>query len=241
MNRFALVTLVLAFGVVVPSASSAGAPTIRSTLDGKQVLPHSIMWIAHPSVPPAMVKQVDFAVDGKLIWIEHEPPYKVWNTGGFITSWLNAGSHRFTTTLITTTGQRAADTVAARTGAPPTPPAGLIGSWSRVMSKAQAGAYAGTWQLKIDPSGWKIRDPKNGRNWLDVAYRGPGLLRIGAGIWNAPRAPNGGNGGNGWCEDTNVPVSYSWTLSGNTLTLALVGADNCGGQHKIVAGDWTRR
>jgi hypothetical protein len=229
---------VLAALIVVPFASGAGAPRIRSTLDGKRALPHHIAWIAYPSVPPAMVKEVDFAVDGKTIWIEHKAPYKCWNTGAFTTSWLKAGSHRFSTTLITTRGRRATDTVAARTAAPPSPPAGLTGSWSRDISKAVAGAYAGTWQLTIDSTGWKIRDPKNGRNWFEVTYLGPGRLRTGPGIWNVPRAPNGGNG---WCEDTNVPVTYSWTLSGNTLTLALVGVDHCGGQHKIVAGDWTRK
>ncbi|HEX6788291.1 MAG TPA: hypothetical protein VF091_03530 [Gaiellaceae bacterium] len=239
VSRFCVA--ILAALIVVPFASSAGAPMVRSTLDRKGALPHHIAWIAYPSVPPAMVKEVDFAVDGKTIWIEHKAPYKVWNTGAFTTSWLTPGSHRFVTALITTTGQRAIDTVAARTAAPPSPPAGLTGSWSRDISKAVAGAYAGTWLLTIDSTGWKIRDPKNGRNWFDVDYLRSGQLRTGPGIWNVPRAPNGGNGGNGWCEDTNAPVTYSWMLSGTSLTLALVGADHCGGQHKIVAGDWTRK
>ena len=32
-------------------------------------------------------------------------------------------------------------------------------------------------------------------------------------------------GGNGWCEDTNASVDYAWSLSGETLTITLVGAE----------------
>jgi len=230
-------------GPAAANLDRAGEPlSVMSTLDGQRVLPHSIPWIARPSVPAAMVKQVNFTVDGKLIWIEHKTPYKVWNTGGFITSWLKPGTHRFTTTLITTSGQQATDTVTARTIAPPPAPSSLTGIWLRAIGPAVAGAYAGTWILTIDSTGWRIQDPKHSGNYIDVAYLAANRLQLRSGMWTTPVESKGGNG---WCSDTNIPVSYSWSVSGNTLTLTLTGADRCGvgkgEQHFIIGGDWTRR
>lgn len=230
--------------VVTATAAGAGAPTIRSSLDGKAVLPHRIHWLGFPSVPASRVKEVDFLVDGQVVWIEHNRPYTYgMDRNWLVTSWLRPGKHRFTTRLVTTTGVRASDTVTARTLAPPRPPSTLIGTWRRNVTQAQAGTEtpAGTWTLTVDATGWKIRDPLGGRNWIDIAYPGSGRLQARGGIWTTPIESQGGNG---WCAETNVPVDYTWSVSGETLTVTLVGADRCGDphnlQHFIWAGDWAR-
>jgi hypothetical protein len=44
-----------------------------------------------------------------------------------------------------------------------------------------------------------------------------------------------------WCETWGPPATYSWSVSGDTLTLAPVGGnDACGIRGFIWAGEWTR-
>ncbi len=62
-----------------PAAASkpASSPGLRvtSTLDGHATLPHRIHWQAFPSVPATDVSEVDFLIDGRLGWVEHNMPY----------------------------------------------------------------------------------------------------------------------------------------------------------------------
>ena len=233
-------------GAALSLTAIAGADsfTVRSSLDGRNVLPHRIHWLGYPSLPAKEISEVDFVVDGKLIWVEHKVPYSYGFDGNWlVTSWLRPGVHMFTVRAVSTSGARAVDTVRARTLPPPQPPAALAGTWRRTVTQAEAGSGtpAGTWTLSVDASGWKLRDPKGGHNWIDVAYLGRDRLQARGGIWTAP---NENDGGNGWCEDTNVPVDYGWSVSGTALTLTLVGVDRCGDanakQHFIWAGKWTR-
>lgn len=241
-NVVVILTAFLATGVV--GAAYGGTASIRSSLDGKHVLPHRIHWLGYPSVPPSQVKSVDFFVDGRLIWVEHHAPYTYGLDGNWlVTSWFTPGMHRLTTRLVTTGGRRAEDTVVARTIAPPPAPVTLVGTWRRTVTQAQAGSEtpAGTWTLRIDATGWRVTDPQGGLNWVDVVYPRAGRLQARSGIWDVPAE---GKGGNGWCEDTNKPVDYAWQVSGRTLTVTLVGADHCGDrrnlQHFIWAGNWAR-
>jgi hypothetical protein len=230
----ALLLLSLAIG----SAGVAGGVSITSSLDGKKVLPHRIHWVAHPSVPASQVAEV------KLVWIEQKPPYYYGQDGNwFVTAWLKPGLHRFTAEVGTKSGERALDTVTARTVAPPAAPKPLVGKWTRTVTAQEAGSGtpAGMWKLKIDGSGWQIWDPQNGRNYIDVAYMSGQRFQSRGGIWTNPKHSDGGNG---WCEETNSPVNYTWSLSGGTLTVTLRGIDRCGDanakQHFIWAGDWKR-
>ena len=49
--------------------------TVTSTLDGHTALPLRIHWQAFPSGPAADVSEVDFLIDGRLGWVEHNTPY----------------------------------------------------------------------------------------------------------------------------------------------------------------------
>ena len=97
---------------VVPTAPSAAAEqgatafTIRSSLDGKTVLPHRIRWIAYPSAP-VLFPGVEFLIDGKLVFAEPAEPFafgadgrdeatRTVKTGYLVTSWLAPGKHSFT-------------------------------------------------------------------------------------------------------------------------------------------------
>jgi hypothetical protein len=96
-------TLIVSFAAVVAvcvASIGAGAGgsslTVRSSLDGKAVLPHRIHWLGYP-VPASTNVRMDFLIDGKLAWHEGSAPYTFADDGGYlVTSWLAPGKHSFT-------------------------------------------------------------------------------------------------------------------------------------------------
>jgi hypothetical protein len=240
-----------------PAAARDGTTTdrpfaVRSTLDGKTELPQRIHWIARPGIASSKVVEVIFLIDGKIAWVEHTPPYVYGNDGNWlVTSALERGMHRFTVRTTTVDLRTVSKTVRASVLPAPAPPAALAGSWQRTVTKEQAGSQtpAGTWGITIDSSGWTIWDPSGSRacecgNWIDVAYS-RNLLELRSGIWTKTETdPTATRFGNGWCNDSNAPVEYTWTVAPNTLTLTLSGPDLCGDasgkQDGVVAGVWTR-
>ena len=105
-----LVLGLTALVVVVTTPSAVARPTakftIRSTLDGKRVLPHRITWIAYPSAP-VNFPGVEFLIDGNPVFDNRLPPFafgadgrdevtKTVRTGYLVTSWLSPGRHEFT-------------------------------------------------------------------------------------------------------------------------------------------------
>jgi len=80
------VPLVAAGLALTPATvSSAGESTtqaeftVKSSLDGKTVLPHRIVWVAFPSLGRSKVVRVDFFIDGgRVRWSE---PFLVTRAG----------------------------------------------------------------------------------------------------------------------------------------------------------------
>jgi hypothetical protein len=239
-------------GPAAPStaASPANSPALRvtSTLDGHTSLPLRIHWQAFPRVPTAEVSEVDFLIDGRLGWVEHNTPYFYGDDGNWlVTSFLTPGEHTFTVRVITADGHTVTDTVRASVTAPPAPPSALGGvTWVRQVTPADVlkatssqPPPAGRWRLRIGPTGWQLRDPTGGGELFDVGYGPGGSLQMRPTI-EYPPYPNSNNGG--FCEDTD-PL-WAWTYSvgdgGQTLTLHPVGHDPCGDRIAILAGTWTR-
>jgi hypothetical protein len=240
--------LIALIGVTATSAALGSgylaSVKVTSTLAGKKTLPHRIRWVALPT-PRGSVAKVEFVIDGKVGWIEETPPYVYGDdTNWLVTSWLAPGRHRFTVRAVTTGGRRTSSSIDARVLRPRSPPAKLATSrWSRVYTKAEAGdAPAGTWILSITKAGWKIKDPGGGANFIDVAYLGAGLLETRGGIWTRPRAAQEPKvqEGNGWCEDSNEPVRFRWSVNASKLELMLVGPSRCDGLGHFLSRTWTR-
>jgi hypothetical protein len=221
---------------------------VTSTLDGHASLPLRMHWQAFPTVATVDVSEVDFLIDGKLGWVEHQTPYVYGNDGNWlVTSFLAPGEHTFTVRAISTDGATATDTVRAVIAAPPGPPPPLGAvSWTRLVTSADVAKATsghppppGRWFLSIGPVGWRLRDPTGGGLLFDVAYGLSGHLQMRPTI-ESPPYPNGNTGG--FCNDTD-PL-WSWTYSaahgGTTLTLRPVGNDPCGDRTAILAGTWTR-
>ena len=217
-------------------ARSRHAPKVTSTLDGRRTLPHRIRWIARPGMPHSRVARVEFAIDGKLRWIERKRPYVYGDDSDWlVTSWLAPGLHHFTVRVIPHRGATASRTTTARVPTAPVPPAELAKTrWSHLLkNQGELGSPPGTWTLHINAVGWRIDDPKGNSNLLDVAYVSPDVVELRGGIWTRPRSNREGNG---WCEDTNQAVRYRWSVTGDELSLALAGPKRCGDQATVLSG-----
>lgn len=242
---FAFVGLVVGVAAApVAAAPTAKRFTVRSTLHGRTVLPHRIHWYAYPSLPNSKISEVDFRIDGRLCWVEHNAPYDYGFNGNYlVTSWLKPGRHRFTVIAHTFGGRSAKSSVTARVLPATPPPTSLTGTWKRTMTPAETqGQPAGTWIIKVSKVGWWIKVPDGGpgANLIDVAYLQAGLLESRGGIWTKPNPPDNPTQGNGWCDEPFQPVQYQWTVNGATLTLALAGPARCDGESVIWAGTWAR-
>lgn len=260
--------------VVLPAQNSTAAATftrtqpigVKSTLAGRHVLPHRVVWQAFPGIPASQVKEVDFLIDGKLRWVEHHPTYVYGGldySGYLVTSWLAPGLHRFTVLVRGIGGRSGTEAVRARVEAAPDPPATLAGTWTRTIdtSSAPKPGSSGNPTDTITPSGsytmtfekrW-IRDQFPGQ-WqypqsnqtgeglynFDDYTAGPGRIHVVGEVVFHPfsdQLPEGGS----WCYFYGPPATYDWTVNGNTLTLSPVGGhDACGIRGFIWTGDWTR-
>jgi hypothetical protein len=243
---------------------------VTSTLDGKTVLPHRIRWLASPRLPLTKIKRVDFLIDGgKPRWVEQNPPYTFGDDEGglhkgyLVTSWLTPGKHRFTVRAITTDGRSSSHTVVARVLPAPAPPAGLGGTWQRAITDTSGAPEpgskgnptetltpTGTYTMVIEKRWIQVRFPgtfrrpqsdNTGEGWiLDSDYTaGPGGLRaLGPVIFDTfhEQAETGW-----WCLEDGPEADYTWSVSGDTLTLKpKTGADSCGVRGFVWAGDWKR-
>jgi hypothetical protein len=250
--------------VVVVTTSSraaeqrAAAFTIRSTLDGKTVLPPRIRWIAYPSAG-VRYPGVEFLIDGKVVFANRIPPYafgadgrdettgKV-NTGYLVMSWLSPGRHEFTVRsrgLGANRNTTATRTVAARVQPSPPPPAQLVGTWQRELTAAvppdrnmlfrEVTAQPGTYRIIVDRRYVRIFGPAP-RKHIKIDYvAGPATIGLRGPVWTGD--PNEG----AWCEPWGPAATYSWSVSDGTLTLESASrADGCKQRGAIITGEWTR-
>src|SRR3954465_11768475 len=263
-------TAVAASDAIARVSVAATTPgfTVSSTLDGRSELPHRIRWIARPKLPLAQATKGEFLVDGRLAWVEHEPPYVYGEDDGahlgyLVTSWLTPGKHRFAVRATATGGRKATSLVRARVPAPPAPPAGLAGTWRRPITDTSAApapgspgnptdtlAPAGAYTMVIDKRQIQMRFPgtfhrpasdDTGEGWIIASdyTAASGMLRAAGPVTFEPFHEQAEAGW--WCWQDGPTASYRWSNSNDTLTLTPVGGgDPCGIRGFIWAGEWTR-
>jgi hypothetical protein len=261
------VTLLAGLALLSSMAIASGTPfNVTSSLDGKSVLPHRIHWLAFPALPMAQVKAVDFVIDGKVDWIEHARPYTYADDGGYlVTSWLSPGLHRFTVRAIADDGRTASDTVVARVAPPPAVPPALAGTWQRTVNTADAPAPGspgnptdtytpdGTYTMTFDrkwifdsfPGKFSVEVSENektgdGFQFVDDWTPGASSFYVQGAV--TFRVPNNSQRLAGWwCETWGPSATYTWSVTGDTLTMAPVGGpDACAIRGFIWTGRWTR-
>ena len=231
----ALVASLAVFVLPPASAQLRGDFPLRSTLDGKSVLPHRIRWLGVPALPATKVADVAFLIDGKVRWVEHNPPFTYGYDGNYlVTSWLTPSAHRFTVRATAKDGRRATSSTVARVGAAKAPPRQLAGGWTRIVPRGPA---RGTWRLEVDRVGWRFRGPGGVGAFVDVAYLSTGLLEARGGIHTRNRSEQEGNS---WCNEPFRAVRYRWSVKGDMLALTRTGESRCDGQHEVWAGEWSR-
>jgi hypothetical protein len=266
-----LVVVTVALGITAATrAAPATSFRVASTLDGKTVLPHRIHWLGLPTLPASQIKAVDFLIDGRVAWIEHHPPYVYSDNDGshrgyLVTSWLSPGKHRFAVRAVATDGRSATDTVLARVLPPPEVPAALAGTWQRTIdtSAAPKAGSAGNPTSTLTPPGrYTITFD---RRWIHDVFpcdttpcrfnqntggggefvsdwtpspstfvvRGPVTFRV---------AHDSDRLAGWWCWMDGPSATYTWSVSGSTLTLAPVRArDACRIRGFTWTGQWTRK
>jgi hypothetical protein len=253
--------------LVLASTASAAQPSFRvtSTLDGMRALPHRIHWLAYPKVPPSTKVKVEFLIDGKVLWAERDVPYTFSDDGGYlVTSWLTPGRHRFTVratvvrigAMLVSDGQVAEDTVVASVARAPVPPAALAGTWERTPDTTGHPTFpAGTYRLvfdrrwiqerfpgKFDPMLTHANGPGTGQGLIEDNDWDPGTTTFhvqGAVVFKRfdRNDPEGGSS----CDYGGPGTDYSWSVTGDTLTLAPVsGKDPCAPRGFLWTGEWTR-
>lgn len=248
------------------SATTQPAFKVTSSIDGKAVLPHRIHWYAQPTLPGSQIEEVDFLIDGRLAWTEHDAPYSYADNGGYlVTSWLTPGQHRFEVRAVAKDRRTAIDTVIARVLPAPQVPAALAGTWRRTItdtSGAPAPGSAGNPTETLTPPGTYTITFE--RQWIHdvfpcttspcrfVAATGAGALfdsdwtpgpktfyvqgEVTFRVFNNSQRLAGW-----WCQTWGPPATYRWSVSGNTLTLAPArGTDACNIRGFIWTGRWTR-
>ena len=266
----AMVAGSLVIAALVAGAANASSVGFRvtSTLDGKKVLPRRIAWvISTPGLTRAGLKSggVSFLIDGKIKGGTEAPPYTFPEKGGYlVTTWLTPGTHVFTSRVFAKDGSHVDDNVTAKTVAPAAPPAALAGTWTRTLSDVSgAPAFgsagnptntpvpAGVWKLTFDARWIQARFPgtfnpktanKTGKGLIIDNDWTPGAKTFQA--WGGVQKKffqNIDAEGGWWCFAGGPENDYSWSVSGNTLTLTPVGgADRCGVRGFVWAGQWTR-
>ncbi len=249
---------------VTGGSAAATAFTVRSSLDGKSLLPRRIRWLAVPSIPASKVARVDFLIDGGSVrWTERNPPYSYADDGAYlVTSWLAPGRHRFQVRATAKDGSVATHTVVARVAAAQPPPKALAGTWQRTIdttdapkfgSKGNPGTYtpSGVYRLTFEKRWMRDQFPGrfvfpasnktgNGFIFLSDYAATPTVLHVHNEVIMhllSDKLPEGG----WWCHEYGGDADYRWTVTGTTLTLSTVAAhDSCGIRGFIWSGEWTR-
>jgi hypothetical protein len=256
----ALLGLSLVLFGASPAVARPGAaePTIRSSLDGKLVLPHRLRWIAYPSFP-VNFPGVEFLIDGKVVFANRLPPFAFGadakdeasgtvKTGYLVTSWLKPGPHEFT---VRAKGQgayrnaSASKTVVARVGPAQAPHAQLAGTWQRDLATAVppdrnslyrgVTARPGIYRIAIDPRYLRVSGPDPSGHVKSDYIADARTLRVGGPVWTGD--PHEG----AWCDPWGPEATYAWSVSGGVLTLeAPASGDGCKQRGGVLAGEWTR-
>jgi hypothetical protein len=232
-------------GVSSASASRGSAKPFKvtSSIDGKQVLPLRIRWIAIPHISPSKVAKVDFLVDGRWLWTEHQTPYVYGgdNDKGYgnwlVTSFLKPGLHTFTVRAAAIGGPTETDTVRARVIQAPSPPSHLAGTWTHHIS-GPCGACNknGDITTSITILGWGTPP---GDYW-DARYLPGGKIVFGP-EEALPHMSAGARLG-GFCNSIDPLYTWTYTVAADDQSFQLhpIGKDPCPDRQHGLEGTWTR-
>ncbi len=103
--------------------SEAASPLIVTSSLADGPLTGAVDWTARVSGPTDVpIDHVEFLLDGKVAWIEHNPPYTFNDDGNVLMPWVLApGTHQLAINAVTASGVAATTQIAVTTDRPPVP------------------------------------------------------------------------------------------------------------------------
>jgi hypothetical protein len=245
----------LAFTIAACGSSSAGrspsgpGPHVISSITDGAVLSDPVRWTAQPVGMPSgdSVARVEFLIDGRLAWTEHNGPYYFNDDYNHLFPWvLGAGQHHLAIRLVTVNGRSAS--TAAQVMVRTQPAASLHGSYVRRVTPSDVrrtqsfrneppdqAPPTGTWRLHIAADGVIFfDDPQAGGGSEAFTAQPDGTLTMEGPVnWLEPASRQGS-----FCG-VEPNGAYRWARHGTTLTLT-VRRDRCADRNSIFNGTWTR-
>ena len=270
MTFRALIVAAVVLAAAPAAAAPAHHATLKvtSTLDGKTVLGRRVVWtVSTPGTPRSALTSgaISFLIDGKIRGFTGAVPGTYPDKGGYlVTTWLTPGLHTFTARVRAKSGEIVDDTVKAKVLPAAGPPTALAGTWQRVVTDVSgmpkpgsAGnptdtiTPVGKWTLVFDKRWIQSRFPGK-FDPQTVAKTNDGIIldndwtpgattfqALGGVQFKVPQDIDAEGGA--WCNAGGPVGTYTWSVSGETLTLAPKGgSDPCSIRGFIWAGDWTR-
>jgi hypothetical protein len=202
-----------------------------------------------------VAQEVDFLVDGKQKWVEHESPYFFDDDHQLLTPWLlHEGIHVLTAHVVTVSGATADVTAHVAVRISVSRDKVIAGTYRRKVTRADQrraepyrvaskGAFGdesptGTWTLHIKANGEIVGVDPSGDTANPFVepftLTGSTMRLYGPAVWRQPNPSSP----NLFCEPEK-PSDYTWSLSGASLTIRTV-QKVCADRDIVFAGTWTR-
>ena len=220
------------------ASSEAASPlTVTSSLaDGP--LARAVEWTARVSGPTDVaIDRVEFLLDGKVAWTEHNPPYTFNDDGNVLMPWaLEPGTHQLAINVVTASGVATSAPVTVTTDRPPVPEALLDQRFVRTVP-ASASGPVGDWHLKFAADGViTLTDPWGGGVTEGFQAAADGTMSLyGPANWVAPASLRGSI-----CDYAEGAVAMGWQVKGSELTLSSGDRpDPCPDRAFLFVGTWT--
>jgi hypothetical protein len=259
MQRQTLAALGMATALILSVSACSSAATadpkatltsvvVTSSIRNGSTLTGPVPWSASvkTSGKNTSIKSVDFWSDGKKLWTEENPPYTFNDDNSLLFPWLlGGGTHVLKVTANMTSGQVASASATVTTRAAVVP-AGLVGTFTRNVPQSDYGpgfvadgTPFGIWTLQIKADGEMIDTVPGGGEGTHEAFTATAtaLTMQGYRAWGVPA----GYAQGGMCNSTpEQPDGYTWTRTGNELTLASsTDLAQCVDRGGLFIGTWT--
>jgi hypothetical protein len=233
-----------------PTTATANVKPLRvvSSINDGAALSSPLRWRAMPAgLGRKNVTAVQFLIDGRVAWTEHQAPYAFNEDDGLLyPSLIGAGKHSLGVRVRMADGSRASSSSNVTVAAQPALPAAVVGDWERRVTAADiartqsergndGGPPPGKWKLHIIRNGLiRFDDPMGSGGVEAAAASTPTTLTLeGPPNWLVPKSRQGG-----FCGPEPT-TGYRITAADGRLTL--LGHDpSCPDRESIFDGTWTR-
>lgn len=253
-HRSRLGTLCAAAAVVGLLAVVAGARaadwSVTSSIADGATLTAPVQWSAEPvGTPPSGLDRIEFQIDDRVRWVEHNAPFYFNNDGNYLYPYLFArGPHQLITRAVAISGEQVTATATVQmTQTLPKVPRRLQATWKHRVSQSvidhnsadgDPPLPAGLYRIKFGANGVSLASPPPGPatpgNYAFSATA-RGTLNLGGPVnWLTSQSST-----DGICHGDQTFARYRWKIRHHVLTVKVM-KEPCGLRRAILAGRWRR-